>query len=35
VSACLTYAVTYCLADPDEAEGYPLDQVESMFLRLG
>jgi DNA-binding FrmR family transcriptional regulator len=28
--------LTYCLSDPDkaEAEGYPLGEVEKMFLRL-
>lgn len=28
--------LTYCLANPDEAEasGYPLDVVEKMFLKL-
>ena len=28
--------LTYCLAHPDEAEadGYPLDEVEKMFMRL-
>ena len=29
--------LTYCLTEPDkaDAEGYPLDEVEKMFLRLG
>jgi DNA-binding FrmR family transcriptional regulator len=33
VSAGLTYSMT----DPDkaEADGYPLDEVEKLFLRLG
>jgi DNA-binding FrmR family transcriptional regulator len=28
--------LTYCLTDPEkaEAEGYPLDEVEKLFLRL-
>lgn len=28
--------LTYCLAHPDEAQadGYPLDEVEKLFLRL-
>ena len=28
--------LTYCLAHPEEAEadGYPLDEVEKMFMRL-
>jgi DNA-binding FrmR family transcriptional regulator len=29
--------LTYCVTDPEkaEADGYPLDEVEKMFLRLG
>lgn len=29
--------LTYCLANPEEAEasGYPLDAIEKMFLSLG
>ena len=29
--------LTYCLTEPAkaEAEGYPLDAIENMFLRLG
>lgn len=29
--------LAYCLSDPDkaEAEGYPLAEVEKMFLRIG
>ena len=40
VSAAPTRVVsaglTYCLAHPDEAEadGYPIDEVEKMFMRL-
>jgi DNA-binding FrmR family transcriptional regulator len=28
--------LTYCLSNPDQAaaEGYPLDEVEKMFMRL-
>ena len=28
--------MTYCISNPDkaEAEGYPIDEVEKMFLRL-
>jgi len=28
--------LTYCLSNPDEAEadGYPIDEVEKMFMRL-
>lgn len=29
--------LVYCLTDPEkaEAEGYPLEEVEKMFLRIG
>jgi DNA-binding FrmR family transcriptional regulator len=32
----VTAGLSYCLANPDQAadEGYPLDEVEKMFMRL-
>jgi len=32
----ISAGLTYCLSDPDraEAEGYPIGEVEKMFMRL-